>query len=74
MGKKTEKLRRLVNKLASRYGEQDVDVMRLKADLATFQDLKVPRIDRRAVNKKEKFDFRSSARRAYDATIRGETH
>ena len=37
MGKKTEKLRRVVNKLGQRYGVEDADVQRLQSELDVLE-------------------------------------
>ena len=37
MGKKVDKLQRLVDKMATRYGQQDEDVLQLKAALESLQ-------------------------------------
>ena len=75
MGKKTEKLHRLVNDLALRYGESDSEVLRLKAELDALRDIEVETLENRATVKatvKAKFDFRSKSRRLYQATTAGD--
>lgn len=37
MGKKSEKLRRVVNKLGQRYGVEDTDVQRLQSELDVLE-------------------------------------
>jgi hypothetical protein len=73
MGKKTERLRHLVNELASRYGDDDVDVMRLKANLDELHEIQVSRIESRALERM-KFDFRSNAQRLYQTSKSGDRH
>lgn len=73
MGKKTEGLNRLVKKLAARYGHDDVDVVRLKADLEELQTLRTLPSEKHA-SVKTKFDFRSNARRLYESSGGGERH
>ena len=73
MGKKTERIRHLVNKLAARYGEDDVDVVRLKVNLDELQEVQISRIEQRDLAKK-KFDFRTDARRVYQALKGGDLH
>lgn len=67
MGKKAEKLRRIVNKLSHRYGTDDPDVQRLQSELDVLDafDFRYP----------DKFDaksrvheFRTSARQLYYAS------
>ena len=73
MGKKTERLRHLVNELASRYGENDVDVMRLKANLDELHEKKASRNEGRTLGRL-KFDFRSNVKRLYQASTGGDRH
>jgi hypothetical protein len=73
MRKKTEKLHRLVKKLASRYGDDDVDVMRLKAELDALTEKKDNHFERRA-SPEPRNDFRSATRRLYHATTAGDSH
>jgi len=73
MGKKTERLRHLVNELASRYGENDVDVMRLKANLDELHEIQVSRNEGRTLGRL-KFDFRSNVKRLYQTSKSGDRH
>ena len=71
--KKVEKLHRLVNKLASRYGDDDPDVVRLKADLDSLGERQIDPVDHRT-SYKAKSDFQSETRRLYHATAAGDLH
>jgi hypothetical protein len=73
MRKKIGKLHRLANRLASRYGEDDPDVLRLRAELNAFNEKPTVDVDRRAYCK-ERLDFRSVTRQLYHATLKGDTH
>jgi len=72
MGKKDEKLRRLVKKLALRYGDNDPDVVRLKTELDALHQKQMATADHRTLHKPD-LDFRSEARRLYHATVSGDT-
>ena len=47
MGKKVDKLQRLVDKMATRYGPQDEDVLQLRAALESLQRLPKAPTERR---------------------------
>ena len=47
MGKKVDKLQRLVDKMATRYGQQDEDVQQLRAALESLQTLPKAPTERR---------------------------
>ena len=73
MRKKTEKLRRLINKLALRYGDDDVDVLRLRAELDALAATRDNHLERRA-SPEPRNDFRSATRRLYHDTTAGDLH
>ncbi len=64
MGKKTEKLQRVVQKLANRYGIDDVDVVRLASELAVLESLEAGRPERRA-RKRQDFKFQTPAKQLF---------
>ena len=65
MGKKVDKLKRVVAKLAARYGEADVDVRRLQSDLQMLVSLEQATRENEPPRHKKSFDFRSASRRLY---------
>ena len=73
MGKKAEKLRRIVNKMAIRYGADDPDVQRLQAELDTLDafDFRYP--DKFAAKARGR-EFRTSARQLFYAAAPKSTH
>jgi hypothetical protein len=73
MGKKTDKLHRLVKKLVSRYGVDDVDVMRLRAELDVLVAKEATTLERRE-SPQSNIDFRSATRRLYHASTGGDSH
>jgi hypothetical protein len=73
MGKKVEKLRHLVKKLAIRYGEDDADVARLRAEIDALGERQVLPAERRVPSEKP-VDFQSATKRLYRTTTGGDTH
>jgi hypothetical protein len=73
MGKKAEKLRRIVNKMAIRYGADDPDVRRLQAELDALDafDFHYPE---KFASKSRGRDFRTSARQLFYAAAPKSTH
>ena len=66
MGKKAEKLRRMVNKMAIRYGADDPDVLRLQSELDALDafDFRYPeKFEAKARGR----EFRTSARQLFYA-------
>jgi hypothetical protein len=72
MGKKTDKLQRVVEKLASRYGEQDEDVQRLQSALVVLQAAKLHPVERRHFGTPQAV-FLTPAKRIYYASPAGLT-
>lgn len=64
MGKKTEKLQRVVKKLANRYGADDEDVIRLEAELKVLQGMETRRPERRSY-KAADFKFQTPAKQLF---------
>lgn len=64
MGKKTEKLQRVVKKLANRYGAGDEDVLRLASELKVLESLESPRTERRSY-KTSDFKFQTPAKQLF---------
>lgn len=64
MGKKTEKLQRVVKKLADRYGASDEDVLRLASELKVLESLESPRPERRSY-KTSDFKFQTPAKQLF---------
>ncbi|APW42475.1 hypothetical protein [Rhodoferax saidenbachensis] len=73
MGKKTEKLRRVVAKLSDRYGAEDQDVLRLGLELKVLESLEVARPERRAY-KAQELMFQTPAKQLYFASMSDLTH
>ncbi len=73
MKKKTEKLRRIVDKLSERYGANDEDVARLQMELQLLESLEVPRTERRSY-KPQEFKFQTPAKQLYFAAISDVKH
>lgn len=73
MGKKAEKLRRIVNKLSHRYGADDTDVQRLQMELDALDafDFRYP--DKFAAKSRGP-EFRTSARQLYYADAERSDH
>jgi len=73
MGKKAEKLRRMVNKMAVRYGADDPDVQRLQSELDALDafDFRYPeKFEAKARGR----EFRTSARQLFYANAAKSTH
>jgi hypothetical protein len=70
MGQKTDKLQRVVEKLASRYGDQDVDVQKLQSALRVLQATKLDQVDRRPFGTSQAV-FLTPAKRIYYASPTG---
>jgi len=66
MSKKLEKLRQLVNKLTYRYGPQDVEIVRLQAELEALEAFESVHPTSRYPAAPH-FDFRTRAKRLYSA-------
>jgi hypothetical protein len=64
MGKKTEKLRRVVNKLTNKYGPKDADVLRLQSELNVLESLESHRPERRSY-KTADFKFQTPAKQLF---------
>ncbi|MDR7308850.1 hypothetical protein [Rhodoferax saidenbachensis] len=64
MGKKTEKLQRVVKKLANRYGAGDEDVVRLASELRVLESLESRRPERRSY-KPSDFKFQTPAKQLF---------
>lgn len=64
MGKKIEKLRRVVNKLSNRYGADDIDVQRLQSELEVLLALEQRRPERRSY-KVADFKFQTPAKQLF---------
>lgn len=73
MGKKTQKLQRIVQKLANQYGAEDEDVVRLVSELAVLESLEAPRPERRARKRKD-FMFQTPAKQLFFSTSEQATH
>jgi hypothetical protein len=74
MEKKLEKLRRLVQDLGSRYGNDDPDVLRLQTELSALEAIKpAPKEERRKANPGKR-NFQSVSRQFFDATRPGDLH
>jgi len=67
MGKKTEKLRRVVRKLSDRYGAEDESVRRLQSELAVLEALEAPPLERRSY-KTQDIKFQTPAKQLFFAT------
>jgi hypothetical protein len=68
MGKKIDRLRRVVKKLGERYGAQDEDVLRLQRELDALEAVaEAPREERRRVQLC-RYTFGSRARQHYEAS------
>ena len=70
MGKKTDKLQRVVEKLASRYGDEDIDVQRLQSALQVLQAAKSHPVERRQYGTPQAV-FLTPAKRIYYASPTG---
>lgn len=64
MGKKTEKLQRVVNKLSNRYGADDEDVVRLQTELEVLAALEQRRPERRSYKAMD-FKFQTPAKQLF---------
>ena len=73
MGKKTQKLQRIVQKLASQYGADDEDVVRLASELTVLESLEAHRPERRARKRKD-FMFQTPAKQLFFSTSRQVSH
>ncbi len=73
MGSKTNKLQRVVQKLANQYGTDDEDVVRLKSELAVLEFLETNRPERRARKRKD-FQFQTPAKLLFFNTGEQATH
>lgn len=74
MEKQREKIRRLVQDLAARYGSDDEDVRRLQAELKALEAVvQVPKLERRKANP-DKRSFQPVSRLFFDATRPGDLH
>lgn len=73
MGKKTQKLQRIVQKLANQYGADDKDVMRLTSELTVLESLEAHRPERRARKRKD-FMFQTPAKQLFFNTGEQMTH
>lgn len=73
MGKKTEKLQRIVKKLANRYGASDEDVVRLATELQVLEALESRRPERRSY-KAADFKFQTPAKQLFFTADEPPTH
>ena len=73
MGKKVQKLQRVMDKLATRYGEEDVDVLRLQATLEALREDKQKLQERRRFGPSETA-FLTPAKRLYYASLSEPLH
>jgi hypothetical protein len=73
MGKKTEKLRRIVSKMAARYGAEDTDVQRLQAELEALEAFEF-RYPDPLDTKQKRHEFRTAARQLFYANAPDQTH
>jgi hypothetical protein len=73
LGKKLDHLRRVLLKLAKRYGTEDVDVQRLQTELSALEKYECLHPER-IYPKRTNLDFQSPAKRMYyaESTRRGE--
>ncbi len=67
MGKKTQKLHRILQKLANQYGADDEDVVRLASQLTVLDALEARHPERRAKKRKE-FMFQTPAKQLFFST------
>ena len=67
MSKKMDKLRRLVQKLGTRYGMDDVDVVRLRQELEALEAMGKPQIVERRKAQVCRYNFDSVARQHFHA-------
>ena len=68
MGKKADKLQRVVKKLASRYGKEDADVQRLQLALDILDAEKKQQLERRRFGPAE-IAFMTPAKQLFYATV-----
>ncbi len=73
MGKKTQKLQRIVQKLANQYGADDEDVVRLASQLTVLESLEACSPERRAKQRKD-FMFQTPAKHLFFSTSEQATH
>ena len=73
MGRKTEKLQRVVKKLANRYGASDEDVVRLATELKVLEALESRRPERRSY-KTSDFKFQTPAKQLFFTADEPPTH
>jgi len=64
MDKRTEELQRILVKLMSRYGLEDLEVQSIKATLDAHENFKF-RYQNRLIPKPKEYDFRTAARKLY---------
>ena len=74
MGKKLDNLRRVVQKLESRYGKDDVDVQRMRADLNVLEAIKEAKIVERRAATPHKHNFQSLAKQHFHASKQADLH
>ena len=67
MGRKTEKLRRVVEKLSKRYGAHDESVQHLQSELVALESLEAGRPERRSYKTSE-FKFQTPAKQLFFAS------
>jgi hypothetical protein len=73
MGKKVEKLQRVVKKLAARYGQDDVDVKRLQSAVDLLADDKQAQKERRRYGP-QSATFLTPAKRIYYESLSEARH
>jgi hypothetical protein len=73
MGKKSEKLRRVVKKLSDRYGVDDESVLRLQSELSVLELLEAAPPERRKY-KTQELKFQSPAKQLFLASSANTKH
>lgn len=74
MQKKIEKLRRLVQELSARYGNDDVDVLRIQTEMRALEAITPTPLRERRKATPDKRNFQSASRQIFDATRPGDLH
>ena len=74
MGKKLDKLRRLVQKMGDRYGKVDLDVLRLKQELDALEALGEEKVEERRKVQTCRYTFGSIAKQHFHDSKQAELH
>lgn len=74
MGKKLDNLRRIVEKLETRYGKDDVDVQRMRGELNTLEAIKEAKVVERRAATPHKYNFQSLAKQHFHASKQADLH